>query len=388
MNMLWNAIRITYIAMLLPLVFCRGQRLVAIGDLHGDIENTREILRLAQIVDADGHWASGTDTVIQMGDVVDRGPHGHTIMNLLRRLSLEATLAGGELIQLLGNHELMNFQGDAKFVSPEHLAAFGGLKGWKDAWSSASGPFGAQIVQRPVVAIRNHSLFVHAGITAQVASQGPVRSLNDKIHELLISRRFNHPLLLDGGPVWTRTIIYAAQRGDCEPLYSALQEINRQERISGSTDEIRRMIVGHTIQPNGAIRAFCNNSLFAIDVCISQYMQTGGHLAHLELRPLATGESVGLQYPSIPDAKHRLHMPEKFLSNEVIPAGPPELQHSSAPVTISIKSHSEWEVVIACAVITALVACGLRWVFVQRKGMRRILASVRVGRPLSHDRSV
>ena len=40
------------------------------------------------------------------------------ILELLARLASEAHAAGGALIQLLGNHELMNAAGDFRYVTP------------------------------------------------------------------------------------------------------------------------------------------------------------------------------------------------------------------------------------------------------------------------------
>merc|ERR1711871_89233 len=47
--------------------------LCAIGDLHGDMQHALTALRLCGAVDEDGQWSGGTMTVVQLGDVVDRG---------------------------------------------------------------------------------------------------------------------------------------------------------------------------------------------------------------------------------------------------------------------------------------------------------------------------
>jgi hypothetical protein len=306
-----------------------AHRVVAIGDLHGDLENAREAFRLAQVIDDAGDWATGTDTVVQMGDVVDRGPHGHTILDFLERLKAQATAAGGELLLLLGNHELMNYQADAKFVSPAHMHVFGGLGPWKKEFSTADGHYGRLILSRQAVAVRNGTVFVHAGITADVAKTGPIDELNVKIPTLMRERKFSDPLLGAEGPVWTRKIIYGAQNGDCEPLYAAMQELNRVERLTNpaAPRPMRRMVVGHTIQPNGAMRSFCNSTLLAIDICISQYMVGGGHLGHLEIKERAASSGLAgpaallpgaasqhetpfFWYPPKPLTKHVLHEPD------------------------------------------------------------------------------
>src|SRR5215470_3120860 len=49
-------------------------RVVAVGDVHGDLSAFRAILADARIVDAAGAWSGGDATLVQVGDLVDRGP--------------------------------------------------------------------------------------------------------------------------------------------------------------------------------------------------------------------------------------------------------------------------------------------------------------------------
>ena len=70
-------------------------RIVAIGDLHGDLDNALDVLRLAGLVDDRGAWTGGSTTLVQTGDTTDRGPDSRGVMDLMRRLQQEATAAGG-----------------------------------------------------------------------------------------------------------------------------------------------------------------------------------------------------------------------------------------------------------------------------------------------------
>lgn len=290
-----------------------GHRIVAIGDLHGDIENAELLLRQAKLVDERGEWIAGGDTLVQMGDMLDRGPHGVAIMDLFDRVAESATRAGGEVVQLLGNHELMNLQGDRKFVAAQLVNAVGGLERWRDAFSP-SGEVGRRLLDKPVLVVRNHTLFVHAGILALDAKR-PFDEINHQIVELLRARQFQHPLLLNDGPLWTRTLIYSAQKGDCRPVHNSLSAMNTARAARGETT-IRRIVIGHTIQPQGVMRAFCNNTLHAIDMCVSQYMPNCGFQGHWELRESPDGHgSSWFVYPDVHNAKHPLHwQPELHLN--------------------------------------------------------------------------
>jgi Calcineurin-like phosphoesterase len=50
----------------------RSTRIVAVGDLHGDIGNAQEVLEMARVVDSDGRWSGEVDIFVQTGDIIDR----------------------------------------------------------------------------------------------------------------------------------------------------------------------------------------------------------------------------------------------------------------------------------------------------------------------------
>jgi hypothetical protein len=41
------------------------RRIVAMGDLHGDLKNTKKILRLSGLIDEDDHWSGGDTVYVQ-----------------------------------------------------------------------------------------------------------------------------------------------------------------------------------------------------------------------------------------------------------------------------------------------------------------------------------
>jgi len=94
------------------------ERVVAIGDVHGDFSSLLTILREADLVDATNRWVGGGTTFVQTGDYLDRGAHVREVMDLLMRLQEEAPEAGGRVIVLLGNHETMNLLNIFRDVGP------------------------------------------------------------------------------------------------------------------------------------------------------------------------------------------------------------------------------------------------------------------------------
>ena len=47
-------------------------RVVAIGDLHGDIDACLRTLWYADLIDGVGNWRGGNTVVVQLGDQIDR----------------------------------------------------------------------------------------------------------------------------------------------------------------------------------------------------------------------------------------------------------------------------------------------------------------------------
>ena len=83
-------------------------RIVAIGDLHGDLSSARRALRLAGAIDANDAWAGGPLVVVQTGDEIDRRDDDRAVLDEIQSLKTQATAAGGAVVALLGNHEIMN----------------------------------------------------------------------------------------------------------------------------------------------------------------------------------------------------------------------------------------------------------------------------------------
>src|SRR5262245_8388127 len=94
------------------------ERIVAVGDVHGAFDNLVKILQAAGVIDQRQRWSGGKTHLLQLGDVVDRGPDSRKVLDLYRRLERDASSAGGRFHFLMGNHEAMRITGDARYISP------------------------------------------------------------------------------------------------------------------------------------------------------------------------------------------------------------------------------------------------------------------------------
>jgi hypothetical protein len=71
---------------------------------------------MAHLIDGDANWIGETDILVQTGDIVDRGTYALDIYRMMQRLRGQAAGAGGQVVSILGNHEVMNAIGDWRWV--------------------------------------------------------------------------------------------------------------------------------------------------------------------------------------------------------------------------------------------------------------------------------
>ena len=248
--------------------------LFAIGDVHGDVEQLKAMLQLCQVVNASGNWTGGNATVVQVGDIFDRGPEDFEAAAFLMHLREEAAVAGGTVAILLGNHELMNLESAFHYAHPDSLQG----EARKAALASGT-PIGDFVRSFNLTYVSMNTLFVHAGLDARYLSESEdaLTSLNSEGQDALQSNWFKAPLFGIHGPLWTRRIVNEAISGDCDRVKSTLSQV-----------KLDRMVVGHTPQRSGHVEAYCDDRLIVVDVGMSKWMY--GHLSALELSSNDIGE--------------------------------------------------------------------------------------------------
>jgi len=313
------------------------QRVVAIGDLHGDGGAWRDVARAAGLIDASGHWAGGKTILVQTGDVVDRGPDSLAIIRQLMQLQREAQRAGGRVIALVGNHEAMNLAGDLRYVTPAEFAAFATKNSAKlrdtvfeankaaieqayhqrdakmtpqairAAWIASTplgqiehqaawspkGEIGKWIVGNPAVAMIGDTLFVHGGISAEYAKL-PIDEINRRTAAALAKSESDPTSIINDqrGPLWYRGLVTREKEAgeeaekdaaSSQPVLSIDEEIDLVLRAYGA----KRIVIGHTPVLSGIVMAD-DGRLIRIDTGMSRFY--GGTLSYLEIldgKPIA-----------------------------------------------------------------------------------------------------
>jgi hypothetical protein len=234
-------------------------RIVAVGDLHGDYDVWLAIARDAGLIDEANRWAGGNTTLVQLGDITDRGADSLKIIRSLQQLQREAPGAGGRVVVLLGNHEAMNVLGDLRYVSPGEFAAFVDPRsparrerlymasrqkleaaakatnprilpsqvreqwlartplGWaehRQAWSP-SGELGRWAARNPAIVKIGDTVFVHGGLSAEYAILG-IDEINRRAAAAMARADASPNGILSDplGPLWYRGLVTRDPRVD------------------------------------------------------------------------------------------------------------------------------------------------------------------------------
>jgi len=296
----------------IPCVWSDVERIVAVGDLHGDYDNLVTILKTPKVglLDENLHWIGGKTHLVQIGDILDRGDKAKEIFDLLMRLEQEAAAAGGMVHVLLGNHEETTLTGIAlsypQYVYADQFFAFlpeafkkarekeyvaqqppeeqarikaRGLDlqkdaGWRNFWEKIlekskrsrgldeagqaytenfDETYGRWLLKKNVVIKINDVIFVHAGINLQY-STWKLKDINDTIRlELgVFALGPSNPQLF--GRRFHPQLVYNSQ----SPLWIRMDEQNTsQEQMDMILANLKagKMVTGHNFVASGDSRS-------------------------------------------------------------------------------------------------------------------------------------
>ena len=251
--------------------------IIAVGDLHGDLASTGDVLIGAGIIDKDGHWIAGETWVVQVGDQLDRGYYEEEILALFELLRVEAFEAGGRFLVLNGNHEILQAEGHFDYVIDDE--AFGGLEARALAFAPG-GEWARVLAQRNVIIKVGRTLFVHGGVSPDQASLG-IEFMNEQTRAWLAGELATEPAFVDGSGslVWDRTY------SEDEPGQLVAERCELLGEVLAIFDA-DRIVVGHTVHDQ--ITSICDDRAWRIDTGMSAYY--GGILEVLEL----TGDVVSV----------------------------------------------------------------------------------------------
>lgn len=315
------------------------ERLVVFGDVHGSYDKLVTLLQRTETIDADLAWSGGEAHVVFCGDLVDRGPNERPVLDLIRRLETEAEAAGGRIHVLIGNHEVLNIVGDLRYIEGNGFSDFAaeetaadrkaGFEAFRADAAKAGvtgrqvneafeqrfpaghfarlrafdvdGEYGAWLMSKPAVVKINGYVFLHGGLTDEVAALG-LDGINEAVKESVQRFAAARKTVADGALLTYRETIAAAetlaankaaQRRSPEkvdaagvvlahydgmafapggPLWYRGNSVENERVERASLDRVldslgaEGVVVGHTPTGTGQVTSRFNGKIYRVDV--------------------------------------------------------------------------------------------------------------------------
>jgi len=285
----------------------RVERIVAVGDVHGAYDRFVGILQTAGILDRRLRWAGGRAHLVQLGDVVDRGPDSRKALDLVERLQDEARRSGGAVHALLGNYEVMRMLGDVRYVTPGEYEAFVTSRSEQvksDFLSTVNpqlrdqlpkdmplgylemlvafgpkGHYGEWLRKLDAVVKINGVLFVHGGISPEIAG------MSCDVLDTAVRRE----ITTDVDATGSTPPDFSLSSGENGPLwYRGLAQ--EPDAFAKSTDEIlakqnaRAIVIAHTVTSGRRIEMRFGGKVFLIDTGMQPGYIENGRASALDIK--------------------------------------------------------------------------------------------------------
>ena len=252
-------------------VYKLPKKLIAISDIEGNFNSLYSFLLNNKVMDENYNWTYGDGHLALGGDFVDRGPNVMAVLWLLYHLDSQADAAGGKVHFILGNHEIMNIQGDTRYANDKYIALAQKLSG-KDEWKSAfqylfteNSEMGKWLRSKNAMERIGDYIFVHAGLSPLILDHNLSitrinkiirKNIDRDIHENPSKETKINFLMAEWGPFWYRGLV--TKKGNYEKATE--KELDKVLKYYRG----KRVVIGHTIAPQ--VQATYNGKVIMIDV--------------------------------------------------------------------------------------------------------------------------
>jgi len=234
-----------------------------IADIHGEYVTYIKLLQASGIIDKNLNWKFGKGHLVVLGDIFDRGNMVTEVLWHLFGLEKQAAKAGGMVHVLLGNHEFLVLRKELSFINEKYAKAelISSIK-YYDQFADNS-VLGKWLRSKPVMITIDNTIFVHAGISADVIHRNlNIAQINRQFSENILGK---DPKLVncdeelyfldeDNGPLWYRG--YFTDTTFCESRLDSILDFYGKEHI----------VVGHTV--NKEIKSLFNTKILGADTGI------------------------------------------------------------------------------------------------------------------------
>jgi hypothetical protein len=225
-------------------VYKEPSKIFVMGDVHGQYKRLVEMLTSGGVIDKNQNWIWGVGHLVFVGDISDRGEQVIEAYWLIYKLEQQARDAKGYVHLLFGNHEAMIIKDDIRYIANKYYGLTSNLDLKYYELFSENTFVGKWLRTKNCVEIIGNTMFVHAGISPELAAKGlSVEEINENFRAFIRNTKEDQTelekfMISNLGPVWYRGYIKESS-GYEEISQSELESILKQYGVN-------RVVVGHT----------------------------------------------------------------------------------------------------------------------------------------------
>lgn len=232
-------------------------KLIAISDIEGNFDTFSGFLQSNNVIDDKFNWIFADSHVVFLGDFVDRGKSVIPTLWLIYKLENEAEKYGGKVHFVLGNHEIMNIQGNFYYAEDKYKRIASEIGGFEESRNnnkvlfSKESHLGKWLRSKNVVEKIGDYLFVHAGLSPEILSLDlEINEINHIVRENIDARLYKKPnedekasfLMGVKSPFWYRGFVIDYK------YYHKISDTQLDDVLSQYNS--KRFVIGHTLVDN------------------------------------------------------------------------------------------------------------------------------------------
>jgi hypothetical protein len=159
------------------------------SDPHGHHDVLVDALQRSGLLDAEQNWSGGDAQLWVLGDLMDRGPDGIGVVDLVMRMQEQAEVAGGSVGVVLGNHEVLALGMHRYALGAE--AADAGAMSLALTWQANGGRLDDQkaltdrhiewLTGLPAIALHDDIVLMHSDTVRYLEYGRTIGAVNDAI---------------------------------------------------------------------------------------------------------------------------------------------------------------------------------------------------------------
>lgn len=243
-------------------------RMLVISDIEGNFTAFKMMLTSAGVINNQFKWTFGTGHLVLLGDFVDRGLSVTECLWLIYKLEDEAEAAGGKVHFILGNHEVLNLEGNAQYVRKKYLENAVIIGESFDRWFDNNSELGRWMRTKNAIEKIGDYVFCHGGISPQLIQKGYTLLDINKIGRKYLGIPFEEIKDPDADTVFDVKTGIFWYRNLAKGIAKEEDVVRALEFVGG-----KKLVLGHTLQND--ITAYYGGKVMCIDLYHEETLRMG-----------------------------------------------------------------------------------------------------------------